>query len=326
MKHEVLRMIRETDSYISGQEISEKLGVSRTAVWKVIEVLRAEGYDIEAVQNRGYHLVCYPELMTGTEIMSRVKTSWAGTKVYYRKETASTNEDAKDLADDGATHGSLVVTEYQSGGKGRRGRVWTAEKGSTVAMSLILKPDFSPSKASRLTLLMALAVAEVIHHITDLDVKIKWPNDIIVNGKKVCGILTEMSAEPDYINYVIIGVGINVNNTEFPDEIKETATSLLNEKGDRVGRTDLIVGIMDFFEYYYNVYEENQDIADFVDLYESYLVNKDKEVRVLDPKGEYKGIAQGINDNGELIVQKEDGSFVRVDSGEVSVRGVLGYV
>lgn len=326
MKHEVLRMIRETDSYISGQEISEKLGVSRTAVWKVIEVLRAEGYDIEAVQNRGYHLVCYPELMTGTEIMSRVKTSWAGTKVYYRKETASTNEDAKDLADDGATHGSLVVTEYQSGGKGRRGRVWTAEKGSTVAMSLILKPDFSPSKASRLTLLMALAVAEVIHHITDLDVKIKWPNDIIVNGKKVCGILTEMSAEPDYINYVIIGVGINVNNTEFPDEIKETATSLLNEKGDRVGRTDLIVGIMDFFEYYYNVYEENQDIADFVDLYESYLVNKDKEVRVLDPKGEYKGIAQGINDNGELIVQKEDGSFVRIDSGEVSVRGVLGYV
>lgn len=326
MKHEVLRMIRETDSYISGQEISEKLGVSRTAVWKVIEVLRAEGYDIEAVQNRGYHLVCYPELMTGTEIMSRVKTSWAGTKVYYRKETASTNEDAKDLADDGATHGSLVVTEYQSGGKGRRGRVWTAEKGSTVAMSLILKPDFSPSKASRLTLLMALAVAEVIHHITDLDVKIKWPNDIIVNGKKVCGILTEMSAEPDYINYVIIGVGINVNNTEFPDEIKETATSLLNEKGDRIGRTDLIVGIMDFFEYYYNVYEENQDIADFVDLYESYLVNKDKEVRVLDPKGEYKGIAQGINDNGELIVQKEDGSFVRVDSGEVSVRGVLGYV
>lgn len=326
MKHEVLRMIRATDSYISGQEISEKMKVSRTAVWKVIEQLRAEGYDIEAVSNRGYHLVSYPELMTGTEIMSRINTNWCGTKVYYRKDTGSTNEDAKEVAENGGTHGSLVVAESQSSGKGRRGRVWSSEKGSTISMSLLLRPTFSPSVAPKLTLLMALAVAEVLHHLTDQKVSIKWPNDVLVNGKKVCGILTEMSAEMDCINYVVIGVGINVNNTEFPEEIAATATSLLNEVGNRMGRTDIIINVMDFFEYYYGLFEEHQDLSDFVNLYDSYLINRNKEVRVLDPKGEYTGTAQGINDNGELIVQKEDGTFVRVDSGEVSVRGVLGYV
>lgn len=326
MKHEVLRMIRGAQGYISGQEICEKLGVSRTAVWKVIEQLRAEGYDIEAVSNRGYHLISYPELMTGTEIMSRINTTWAGTRVYYRKETGSTNEDAKDLAEEGALHGSLVVAECQNAGKGRRGRSWGSDKGSTISMSLLLRPTFSPNKAPKLTLIMALAVAEVLHHLTDQEISIKWPNDVLVNGKKVCGILTEMSAEMDCINYVVIGVGINVNNTEFPEELRDKATSLLNEVGNRMGRTDIIVNVMDFFEYYYGIYEEHQDLSDFVNLYDSYLINRNKEVRVLDPKGEYNGVAQGINDNGELIIQKEDGSFVRVDSGEVSVRGVLGYV
>lgn len=326
MKAEVLRMIRSCENYVSGQEICEKLGVSRTAVWKVIKQLQEDGYDIEGVNNKGYCLVSYPEKITAPEIMSRVPTKWAGTRVYYRASTESTNEDAKELAADGKEHGSLVVADTQTAGKGRRGRVWQSPAGTTISFSIILRPELEPNKASMITLIMAIAVAEVISKFTELDAKIKWPNDIVVNKKKVCGILTEMDAEMDYIHDVIVGVGINVNNDDFPEEIRNMATSLKLEKGERVNRSDLIVGIMDFFEYYYEQFMEYGDLSAFVDLYDSFLINKDEQVKVLDPKGEYTGTAMGINDYGELIVQKEDGTIVRVSSGEVSVRGLYGYV
>ena len=177
-----------------------------------------------------------------------------------------------------------------------------------------------------ITLVMALAVADVLSKLTEETVKIKWPNDILVNNKKVCGILTQMDTKPDKVNYVIVGVGINVNNCIFSPEVSKIASSLLNETGNKYSRADIIIGIMDHFEYYYDMFEEIGDLSFMVSMYDGYLVNKDKEVRVLDPKGEFTGTADGINDYGELIVQKEDGSFTRVDSGEVSVRGIYGYV
>lgn len=326
MKADVLRMIRTCQDYVSGQEICEKLGVSRTAVWKVIKQLQNEGYDIEGVNNKGYRLVSYPETISAAELMSRVTTEWAGTRVSYRRVTESTNEDAKDFAEEGREHGFLVVADEQTGGKGRRGRAWNSPAGTSISFSLLLRPDFEPNKASMLTLVMAVAVAEVLSKLTELDVKIKWPNDILINKKKVCGILTEMDAEMDYIHNVIIGVGINVNNNSFPEEIADIATSVCVEKGEKVSRADIILGIMDYFEFYYGEFVKNGDLSVFVDLYDSYLINRNEKVKVLDPKGEYTGTANGINDYGELIVQKDNGDFARVSSGEVSVRGVYGYV
>lgn len=326
MKADVLRMLRNEKDYVSGQDICDKLQVSRTAVWKVMKQLQAEGYDIEAVNNKGYHLNSYPEIMTAPELMSRMTTDWAGRKVYYRRETESTNEDAKYLAEEGKDHGSLVVAECQTGGKGRRGRQWESPKGTSISMSLLLRPEFAPNKASMITLLMALSVADVLSKLTELDVKIKWPNDVLINKKKVCGILTEMDTEPDCIHYVVVGVGINVNVNAFPEEIADVATSLMIEKGDRYGRADIIVAIMEYFEYYYDIFTQTKDLSDVVGLYDGYLINRNEKVKVLDPKGEYTGTATGINDFGELIVQKDDGKYVRVASGEVSVRGVYGYV
>ncbi len=327
MKAELLRELRTSTDYVSGQSLCEKFGVSRTAVWKVIGQLRAEGYDIEAVTNRGYRLCSYPDILSGVELMSRMNTEWAGRKVYFRKETGSTNDDAQYLAEEGMDHGSLVVAEKQTGGKGRRGRVWESPSGQNIYMSLLLRPDFSPDKASMLTLVMALAVADTISQLhSELKVGIKWPNDILVGERKVCGILTEMNAEPDYIHDVVIGVGINVNQMEFPAEIAETATSIRLAKGDHVDRAALILGIMEMFEYYYGIFAEHQDLSAMVHVYDGYLVNRGRQVRVLDPKGEYEGEAEGINDSGALIVNLPDGSAKAVSSGEVSVRGIYGYV
>jgi BirA family biotin operon repressor/biotin-[acetyl-CoA-carboxylase] ligase len=195
-------------------------------------------------------------------------------------------------------------------------------------MTLMLRPECRPEKASALTLVMALAVLEAMREFMPLDkpMGIKWPNDIVIDNKKACGILTEMSAELDGIHYVVIGVGINVNQTEFSDEISKTATSMFIENGDKINRSRLVARVMHYFEKDYEIFEKTWDLTGLVDKYNKYLVNCGKEVRVLDPKGEYDAIAEGINENGELIVRRKDnGETVLVYAGEVSVRGVYGY-
>jgi BirA family biotin operon repressor/biotin-[acetyl-CoA-carboxylase] ligase len=327
VKAEILRELRTSGDFVSGQDLCDRFGVSRTAVWKVIRQLEADGYDIEAVTNKGYKLLSYPDILSSAELMSRINTQWAGRKVYFKPEMESTNEYAKYLAEEGKDHGSLVVTNAQTAGKGRRGRQWISPPGEAVSMSLILRPEFSPDRASMLTLVMALSVADTISQLhPELKVSIKWPNDVLVNEHKVCGILTEMDAEPDYIHDVIVGVGINVNQKEFPEELSDIATSLRIEKGEHIDRAGLIIGTMEYFEYYYGIYAEHLDFSCFVQNYDGYLVNRGREVRVLDPKGEYTGTAEGVNDRGELIVNLPDGSARTVSSGEVSVRGIYGYV
>ena len=297
------------------------------AVKTGIGQLGSAGYDIDIDKEKGYRLISYPENITAVELMSRSTTNWAGTTVFYRRETTSTNDEAKLIAEDGRAHGSLVVTDNQVGGKGRRGRSWESDGKNSIAFSLLLRPAIETDKASMITLVMALAVCEVLQKLTELDVKIKWPNDIVINGKKVCGILTEMATKPDRsIDHIIVGVGINVNQKMMPEEIAENATSLFMEKGERYSRADIIIAVMEFFEYYFDIFVASGDLSDVVSIYEGFLINKDRKVRVLDPKGEYTGTATGINDYGELVVQKDDGSFTRVSSGEVSVRGVYGYV
>lgn len=326
MKAEILSLLRERGSYVSGQELCEHFNVSRTAVWKAVNQLKKEGYCIQAVQNRGYLLVSEDEVFGQNELESRMYTEWAGHPVSFYETINSTNLRAKLDADNGAPEGALVVADMQTAGRGRRGRTWSSPAGLNVYFTLILKPRYVPDKASMVTLVMALAVAEGIRETCGVEAGIKWPNDIVVNGKKVCGILTEMSVEKDFIHHVVIGVGINVGLQEFAPELADTATSLQAECSRKVPKAALVANIMKAFEKYYESFREKTDLSDLVDSYNKMLVNRGKTVRVLDPKGEYSGVAEGINELGELLVELPDGHVENVYAGEVSVRGVYGYI
>ena len=236
MKAKILAALREAEGYVSGQELCERFGVSRTAVWKAINQLKKDGYEIEAVQNRGYRIVGTPDILSENELSSIRKTDWIGKKIYYYDETDSTNVRASRLAE----HGTLVVADQQDAGKGRRGRGWSSLPGTGIFMTLILKPELNPSNASMLTLVTALATARALRRVVNVPALIKWPNDLVVNGKKICGMLTEMSAQFDYINNIVIGIGVNVHNESFPEEIAKTASSLLLECGHRFHRRTLL--------------------------------------------------------------------------------------
>ncbi len=326
MKTEILKLLRESGGYISGQELCSKFGVSRTAVWKVMNQLKEEGYGIEAVKNKGYHLEITPDVLSYSELKSRIRNQWAGRDIHYYEETGSTNIDAKRLGEEGAAHGTVVVADKQNAGRGRRGKAWESPAGKDIYFTILLKPDFSPDKASGLTLAMALSVAEAVKACCGQEAGIKWPNDVVLNGKKICGILTEMTLETDYIQHVVIGVGINVNLDVMPEEIDRTATSILLESGKETARAELLQKVLERFEINYETYERDLDLSHMMEAYNGYLVNRDRQVRVLDPKGEFEGVARGINASGELLVEMPDGKTVEVYAGEVSVRGIYGYV
>ncbi len=326
MKNEILRLLKECEAYISGQQLCDHFHVSRTAVWKVMEQLKKEGHEIEAVRNRGYRLKSSPDVMSEAELRSLIKTDWAGVQIVYYEETDSTNNRAKDAGEKGRQHGTLFVADQQSAGKGRRGRRWVSPSGTSIYMSLLLRPEIAPNSAPMLTLVMGLSVAEGIRRVTGMDAGIKWPNDIVVNKKKICGILTEMAAEMEYINYVVIGVGINVNQREFPSEIRDMATSLRMEGGHTYQRSEIVAAVLEEFEKNYKTFTESKDLSGIQDAYNAILVNRRQEVKVLEPGNEYEAFAEGINKTGELIVDLPDGSKKEIFSGEVSVRGLYGYI
>ena len=311
-KAEVLRLLRESTEYISGQELCEKFSVSRTAVWKIMKQLKEEGYEIEAVQNRGYRLLTVPDILSKSEIESRLDGGWIGKQVYFAEEVDSTNTWGKRLAEEGAPHGTLVVADEQTQGRGRRGRSWQSPKGTNISMTLILRPDLEPARASMLTIVMGLSVAQGLKELLKLPVQIKWPNDAVLNGHKLCGILTEMSAQIDYINYVVVGTGINVNLPEVPEELKDIATSLLIETGHRVNRAEVIGAVLRAFARNYESFLAAGDLTGLLNAYNEILANRDRQVRVLDPKEPYEGVALGINARGELLVRKADGSISEV--------------
>ena len=326
MKEEILRLLRSADGYISGQELCNRFGVSRTAVWKAINQLKEAGYEIEAQQNKGYRLMAAPDLMTEAEIKSLMHTEWVAKEVLYFDTIDSTNTKAQELAEKGYPSGTLVVADKQESGKGRRGRSWVSPSGTGIFMTLMIKPDINPNNASMLTLVAALAVAKAITSVTGEKALIKWPNDIVINGKKVCGILTEMNAQFDYINHIVVGIGINVHNESFPEEISQMASSLMIEAGGkRFHRAQIIAETMLYFEQYYDTFLKTQDLSALVREYDELLVNRNKSVRVLDPKEPFDGKAMGITPKGELIVDTWE-SRKLVSSGEVSVRGIYGYV
>lgn len=247
MKSEILHILRSQDGYVSGQELCERFGVSRTAVWKTINQLKEEGYEIEAVPNKGYHITACPDVVSAEEVKSLLETRWAGQNIAHFAAVDSTNNKAKRMAEEGAPHGTLVIADEQTGGRGRRGRSWNTIPGAAIAMTLVIRPELPPERASMVTLLMGMAVASGCRELLGLPVGIKWPNDAVLDGKKICGILTEMSMEMDAINYLVIGTGINVNMDEFPEEISQVATSLSIHAGHTVNRAEVICRCMKYF-------------------------------------------------------------------------------
>ena len=257
-------------------------------------------------------------------IADQIHTKWAGKTVHFAREIDSTNLWIKRLAKEGAPEGTLALAEFQSAGRGRLGRSWEVPEGTSVMMSILLRPEFEPQYAPTLTLVMGMAVAKAVKKL-GFDVSIKWPNDVVVSHKKICGILTEMGVRDGKIDYAVVGVGINVNVREFPEEMADKATSLYIERGREFDRSQIPGLVMEAFEDYYGKFAATCDLSELKDEYESILANYNQPVRVL--AGEpYEGIARGITDSGELLVEKKDGTVSAVSAGEVSVRGLYSYV
>jgi BirA family biotin operon repressor/biotin-[acetyl-CoA-carboxylase] ligase len=310
MRYKILELLKQRGDFVSGEEIGEQLNVSRTAVWKNITRLKEEGYAIESVTNRGYRLIDDGDVLNACEV--DIKNS------VYLPEVDSTNLEAKRIAQKDFEDKLLVFCSRQTAGRGRLGRSWE-DNGDNVCMSYLFKPDISPLEAPQLTLVSGLALAEALREITGLELGIKWPNDIVVGGKKLSGILTEMSAEMDHINYVVVGIGVNVNCVNFDGELKDKATSLAIELGHSLKRSEVIKGCAEkIFEYYDRFCKYG--FTDFVDEYNSKCINVGKMVKAIYKTRLQSGLAKGVDENGGLIILGEDGKEVTVTSGEVSLR------
>lgn len=259
--------------------------------------------------------------MTREQIQSGLGTQWAGQDIVYFKEIDSTNRYAKKLAGQGAAHGTMVLADTQTAGRGRRGHSWISPAGSSISMTLILRPDVPPAQVARLSLLTALAVANAIGRVTGLDVRIKWPNDIVAGGRKVCGMLMEMDATPEKVASVVAGVGINVHQTQFPEEIAHSASSLDLLAGRRISRADIVRAFLQEYERVWALGDEAMMRA-----YRERSATIGQRVQVIGLNGTYTGTAQDVTESGSLLVRAdEDGGVREVLAADVSVRGIMGY-
>jgi BirA family biotin operon repressor/biotin-[acetyl-CoA-carboxylase] ligase len=323
----VLAVLRQAGAgWVSGEDLSRTLGVSRTAVWKQIEGLRAAGYVLEAQPRLGYRLLSAPDAVTPSEVLPGLSTRRFGRQVEYRESVGSTNDLAKQLARAGAPEGLLVVADEQTAGKGRLGRTWSTPPGSALAMTLVLRPALPPYHAPRITLVAAVAAAEAVRAETGLPAGIKWPNDLQIGGRKVCGILTEMEAEMERIAFVVCGIGLNVNldRETMPPEFRETATSLMAELGRPVARAPLVRAVMARFEAAYDQLLAGQ-FGQVLDRWRELSVTLGRPVLVLSVTGAptIEGVAEDVDADGALLVRESGtGTVHRVVAGEVSIRPV----
>lgn len=307
-------------TFISGQQIADFIGCSRTAVWKHIEDLRTEGYVVEAVRNKGYRITFTPEKVTANEIQLGLHTKTLGKTIHYEESVTTTQKIAHRLSNEGYPEGTLVVAEEQLGGKGRLMRNWYSPKYSGIWMSLILRPNIPFHQAPQLTLLAAVAVVQAIEKTTGLQPQIKWPNDILMNRKKVTGILTELQAESDRIHSVIIGIGMNVNQQkeDFPEELQETATSLLLEGGHKVSRASVIQAVLVRLEALYEQFLE-EGFLPIKKLWESYAISLGQEIKATTVKETIIGKAIGITDEGVLLLEDHSGKVHSIYSADIHI-------
>lgn len=327
MKNTILNLLKNNEDFISGQHISEKLNVSRTSVWKYINMLKEEGYLIESVSKKGYKLLKSPDILTENEITPYLNTKYIGNKIIHFHTINSTNTKAKELASLGEENGTIILSEEQTLGKGRLGRQWCSPKGKGIWLSLILKPDLDPINASKITQIGAAALCKSFIEI-GIPSFIKWPNDIVINNRKVCGILTEMNGELNRINYIILGIGINVNidMDDLPEELKDTASSLKIESGKTIDRRKLAALILNNFELLYNELLNECHINSSIDICRKNSILLNKQIRIINKNSTKIAKALDLDNEGRLIVQLEDGTVDTIISGEVSIRGLYGYV
>lgn len=325
MREKILKVILDNEKeFISGEELSKKLGISRTAIWKHIRILRSQGYNIESVNKKGYRLVDEPtDLLNPQNIYRNLKTKFIGKNVLHFETIDSTNDYAKKIGNE-LRDGSVIISEEQTKGKGRLGRVWESKAGEGIWMSIILKPNIIPNKAPFITLIAGASIVKALN-ILGVDAKIKWPNDITINNKKLSGILTELSAEIERVNYIVVGIGMNVKDTDFEEELQDKATSLYKENYN-VSRIDIVKEILCQFEKLYLDYIEKDDKKEVLDICRQYSAIINKEIYVI--KNDQKELVDciGINEEGNLIIKNKDGNLEEIMSGEVSIRGVKGYV
>ncbi len=315
MKSKILEILDKKGDYVSGEEISKSIGISRAAVWKHIKKLREVGYEIDSKTNEGYKLIRSPEKQIEFELERMLDTKTIGKKILFFEEVDSTNNKAKQIALE-EKEGTVVISEMQTSGRGRRGREWHSPKGG-IYVSFILKPNMSPEKAPQITLVSSLALVEALNSMFQkLNAKIKWPNDVLISGKKISGILTELSSDMEKINYIVVGVGVNISTGI--NNLPENATSLKLELKEDIS---VKLFLKSFLEHYDSIYQEylTGDIDQIIKRWKNNSDTLGKKVKIIGINETYEGLAKDIDENGALILQTKD-KEIKVYSGDVSLR------
>lgn len=303
--------------YLSGGQLSAQLGCSRTAVWKHIESLRKQGYTFEAIPRKGYRLIEKPQRLTASSLLPLLRTKTMGRQLKIYDEVQSTQTIGHELAAEGAAEGTLILAERQTVGRGRMGRSWHSPKGKGIWMSLILRPNIQVHFTPQLTLLAAVAVCRAIRRVANVPADIKWPNDLLIAGKKVCGILLESSAEDVRLRYVVAGIGISVNleHSDYPAELREVATSLRIAAGKPIDRAELAASVLEQFEQLYGLYHE-EGFEPIRTSWEALTVSLGKPITARTPQGAVEGTAESIDEMGALMIRRKDGTITKVYSAE----------
>lgn len=314
INNEIIGFLKKKQEYVSGEEISRHLNISRQALWKHIQELKDSGYDIAAVPHLGYQLVSSPDRLFPSEVQHKLNTKFIGKDIYYFDTLSSTMDVALQLAVKGVPEGAVVLAEAQTKGKGRLGRNWISPKYKGIYLSLILRPKILPSKASVLTLLSAVSICEAVKEITDLDLKIKWPNDIFIQNKKLGGILIELNAEMDQTRFIIIGIGLNVNNDK--KDLINNAASLKEYKKDDINRIILLQEILRRLEANLLSFQEKGS-GYIIEKWHSYNITLGRRVKISFQKEQIEGQAVDIDIDGGLLIRDDSGVIRKVMSGDV---------
>ena len=315
----ILSELRNNTDYVSGEDLCKIADISRAAVWKHIEKLREEGYGIEASPHLGYRLLSIPDSLIPSEIKWKLKAKTLGKEVLSYKKVDSTNDIAYELAERGLREGSIILAEEQGKGKGRHGRTWFSPSKSGIYFSLILRPQITPNEISKITLLTAVATAKAIRETTGLQAMIKWPNDILVNNKKVCGILTEMKAEQDSVDFIVIGIGINVNNPI--KQLPKGASSLIEElyrcgKDEQISRIELTKKLIEKLEENYFLLKKD-GFRPIIDEWKQLTDMLGSRVKVTLQNRTFEALAHDIDPDGALVVRKDAGTLEKISSGDI---------
>jgi BirA family biotin operon repressor/biotin-[acetyl-CoA-carboxylase] ligase len=314
MNEKILTLLRDSDTYVSGEEISRHLGISRSAIWKHIQELRQQGYDIVAVPHLGYELTSAPDKLLPSEIHSGLNTKILGKEIHYYEMVSSTMDIAMDFGMKGCREGLVVCAEGQYKGRGRLSRFWSSPKSKGIYLSLVLRPQIPPVESPKLTLLSAVGVCQAIRKIAKVDCFIKWPNDLMVDGKKLGGILTEMNAEMDMVKFIIIGIGINVNTSESLLPIK--ATSLREKRGGRISRIDLVKQILIEIENEYILFQK-EGFRPIISKWKKLSTTLGHRVKVQFHNDHIEGQAIDIDSEGALLIRMDSGFTQRVIAGDI---------